>query len=82
MALDALPQINGTRGGWASSGSTIGNLEPADATAFLRRARRLLGDDGALVVGADLKKDRAACTMPTTTRRASRRPSRSTCCGA
>ena len=38
-------------------GSTIGNLEPADATAFLRRARRLLGEGGALVLGADLKKD-------------------------
>lgn len=38
-------------------GSTIGNLEPAEATAFLRRARRLLGDEGAMVVGFDLKKD-------------------------
>lgn len=38
-------------------GSTIGNLEPAEATAFLRRARALLGDGGALVLGVDLKKD-------------------------
>ena len=38
-------------------GSTIGNLEPADATSFLKRARRLLRDDGALVLGVDLKKD-------------------------
>jgi len=38
-------------------GSTIGNLEPADAKAFLRNARKLLGDDGALVLGIDLKKD-------------------------
>ena len=38
-------------------GSTIGNLEPAEATAFLRHARQLLGDDGALVLGVDLKKD-------------------------
>jgi dimethylhistidine N-methyltransferase len=38
-------------------GSTIGNLEPHEATAFLRRARALLGRDGALVLGADLKKD-------------------------
>ena len=46
------------RGGWASfPGSTIGNLEPAEATAFLRNARQLLGDDGALVLGVDLKKD-------------------------
>jgi dimethylhistidine N-methyltransferase len=38
-------------------GSTIGNLEPAEATAFLKWARRLLGKDGAMVVGFDLKKD-------------------------
>lgn len=38
-------------------GSTIGNLEPPEATAFLRNARQLLGDDGALVLGVDLKKD-------------------------
>jgi dimethylhistidine N-methyltransferase len=38
-------------------GSTIGNLEPAEATAFLQNARQLLGDDGALVLGVDLKKD-------------------------
>ncbi|MBM3648811.1 MAG: L-histidine N(alpha)-methyltransferase [Alphaproteobacteria bacterium] len=37
-------------------GSTIGNSEPQDATAFLRRARELLGEGGALVLGADLKK--------------------------
>ncbi len=58
MALDGLPQIDGdARRLGFFPGSTIGNLEPADATAFLRRARRLLGDDGALVMGADLKKD-------------------------
>jgi dimethylhistidine N-methyltransferase len=58
MALDALPQIGGrARRLGFFPGSTIGNLEPSDATAFLRRARRLLGDDGALVLGADLKKD-------------------------
>lgn len=38
-------------------GSTIGNLEPVEATAFLRRARGLLGEGGALVLGVDLKKD-------------------------
>jgi dimethylhistidine N-methyltransferase len=38
-------------------GSTIGNLTPQEATVFLRNARTLLGDDGALVLGADLKKD-------------------------
>ena len=38
-------------------GSTIGNLTPTEATAFLRNVRTLVGDDGALVLGADLKKD-------------------------
>lgn len=38
-------------------GSTIGNLIPDEARAFLRRARALLGEDGALVLGLDLKKD-------------------------
>jgi dimethylhistidine N-methyltransferase len=37
-------------------GSTIGNLTPAEATAFLCHARQLLGDDGALVLGVDLRK--------------------------
>jgi len=39
-------------------GSTIGNLQPAEARSFLQNARHLLGDDGALVLGVDLKKDR------------------------
>ncbi|HLG45870.1 MAG TPA: L-histidine N(alpha)-methyltransferase [Reyranella sp.] len=38
-------------------GSTIGNLTPEEATAFLRNVRTLVGDDGALVLGVDLKKD-------------------------
>jgi dimethylhistidine N-methyltransferase len=59
MALTALPgdlALAERRLGFFP-GSTIGNLEPQEATAFLRRARRLLGRDGALVLGADLKKD-------------------------
>ncbi len=58
MTLDVLPELNGhkRRLGFFP-GSTIGNLEPADAIAFLRRASHLLGDDGALVLGTDLKKD-------------------------
>lgn len=58
MALTALPRVTegGRRLGFFP-GSTIGNLEPGDATEFLRRARALLGDDGALVLGVDLRKD-------------------------
>lgn len=40
-------------------GSTIGNMVPDEALAFLRRAARLLGGDGLLVVGVDLRKDPA-----------------------
>lgn len=40
-------------------GSSIGNFGRAPALAFLRNAARHLGAGGALVVGADLKKDRA-----------------------
>jgi len=58
MALDSLPaDVNGAPRLGFFPGSTIGNLEPQDATAFLRRARRLLGDRGAMVLGVDLRKD-------------------------
>lgn len=58
MALDGLPAfINGARRIGFFPGSTIGNLTPEEATAFLRRARRLLRNDGALILGVDLKKD-------------------------
>jgi L-histidine Nalpha-methyltransferase len=40
-------------------GSTIGNLEHADAAAFLRRVARLCGAGGRLLIGADLDKERA-----------------------
>jgi dimethylhistidine N-methyltransferase len=40
-------------------GSTIGNLTPGEALAFLRDARRLAGPGGAMLVGVDLKKDPA-----------------------
>ena len=38
-------------------GSTIGNFTPTDAVAFLKAARRLLGDGAQFIVGADLVKD-------------------------
>lgn len=37
-------------------GSTIGNLQPAEARDFLRRTARLLGPRGRLLVGVDLVK--------------------------
>lgn len=38
-------------------GSTIGNLQPAEATRFLNHARELVGEDGGLLIGVDLHKD-------------------------
>lgn len=38
-------------------GSTIGNLDPLSRQDFLLRARHLLGDDAAFILGADLVKD-------------------------
>jgi L-histidine N-alpha-methyltransferase len=38
-------------------GSTIGNLDNQETTAFLRRVRRHVGWRGAAVIGVDLKKD-------------------------
>ncbi len=38
-------------------GSTIGNFEPADAVAFLRRVRGALGANARLLLGADLVKE-------------------------
>jgi dimethylhistidine N-methyltransferase len=39
-------------------GSTIGNLEPAEAENFLSRVAILCGAGGAFLIGVDLKKDR------------------------
>ncbi len=38
-------------------GSTIGNLNHAEASAFLRRLRRHVGKQGKAIIGVDLKKD-------------------------
>jgi dimethylhistidine N-methyltransferase len=40
-------------------GSTIGNLDPPDATRFLRQARDMLGPHASFLVGVDLRKDPA-----------------------
>jgi len=38
-------------------GSTIGNFHPDDALAFIRRMAKLAGDQGAILMGVDVKKD-------------------------
>jgi dimethylhistidine N-methyltransferase len=39
-------------------GSTIGNFEPAQAVDFLRSAGALIGDDGRILIGVDLRKSK------------------------
>ena len=38
-------------------GSTIGNFHPEEALALLQRIRTMLGSDGGLLIGTDLKKN-------------------------
>jgi dimethylhistidine N-methyltransferase len=38
-------------------GSTIGNLHPHEATIFLKKLSKLVGTNGQLLIGVDLKKD-------------------------
>ena len=38
-------------------GSTIGNFEPTQAAAFLSRMRKLIGEEGGIIIGVDLQKD-------------------------
>jgi len=40
-------------------GSTIGNFQPMEAVAFLRTARAHLPQDGLLLIGVDLEKDKS-----------------------
>jgi dimethylhistidine N-methyltransferase len=40
-------------------GSTIGNFTPEEALAFMQRCRALLGPGGILLIGVDLRKDKA-----------------------
>lgn len=54
-----LPRIGAISGRRAMffPGSTLGNFDPAAARAFLERIGRLLGKDGRLLLGVDLKKE-------------------------
>jgi dimethylhistidine N-methyltransferase len=40
-------------------GSTIGNFDPDDAVGFLKNAANIAGSGGGLLIGVDLKKDKA-----------------------
>ena len=51
------PQVRGRPLVGFFPGSTIGNFEPHEADAFLRRAARILGPSSRFIVGVDLVKD-------------------------
>ena len=38
-------------------GSTIGNFRPEEAQSFLHRISKLIGNNGGMIIGVDLKKD-------------------------
>jgi dimethylhistidine N-methyltransferase len=60
LAPIALPPGGGERARLGFfPGSTIGNLDPAQARLFLAGVRRALGPGGRLLVGVDLRKDPA-----------------------
>ncbi|MDD9905592.1 MAG: L-histidine N(alpha)-methyltransferase [Rhodospirillaceae bacterium] len=56
IPADAIEVTDGARLGYFP-GSTIGNLTPMEAESFLRGLHPLLGPNGALLIGVDLRKD-------------------------
>jgi L-histidine Nalpha-methyltransferase len=58
LDLEPLPKAEGRRLGFFP-GSTIGNLSMPEAVEFLRGSRHVVGPDGAMLVGVDVKKDPA-----------------------
>ncbi len=52
-----LPTIPAARRVVYFPGSTLGNFEPAEADALLRRTAALVGPGGGLLLGVDLRKD-------------------------
>jgi dimethylhistidine N-methyltransferase len=50
-ALQTMPKVG------FFPGSTLGNFEPHEASAFLRGARTILGSGATLLIGIDLEKD-------------------------
>ena len=59
QALEALPSLGLRPVLVLFLGSNIGNFEPDEAASFLRAIRSVLRPKDALLLGADLKKDRA-----------------------
>lgn len=60
--VDLPPEVRGTPRLGFFPGSTIGNLSPAPAVDLLRAMRATLGDEGMLLIGMDLVKERGVLT--------------------
>jgi dimethylhistidine N-methyltransferase len=59
LTLAHIPKNDSSRNVAYFPGSTIGNLEPAAAKAFLKAIRATCGRESRLLIGLDLKKDPA-----------------------
>ena len=59
IAIPSLAEFEPRRRVIFFPGSTIGNFDPEEAVAFLRNAAALAGAGGGLLIGVDLKKDKA-----------------------
>lgn len=58
-AIEGVSVLPGSRRVVFFPGSSIGNFEPDEAVAFLRRAKVLAGPSGVVLIGVDLPKDAA-----------------------
>jgi dimethylhistidine N-methyltransferase len=59
LQLPSLERFRVARTAVFFPGSTIGNFDPEEAVAFLGRVAQLVGANGGLVIGVDLRKDPA-----------------------
>lgn len=57
VELPLPPELRGARRVAFFPGSTIGNLHPPEARDFLEKLAEVCGRDGAIILGADLRKD-------------------------
>lgn len=59
LHLPPIPMLEGKRRVGFFPGSSLGNLEPEEAIEFLRNTATLLGPQGSLLIGIDLKKSKS-----------------------
>lgn len=59
LTLPSIPALQNRHQVGFFPGSSIGNLEPDEVVTFLRNIATVLGQHGGLLIGVDLKKDKA-----------------------